>query len=404
MHRGAPPGSACGPRCRRHIRADPVDLRLDLGFDPDRTGFHVEGLVYRADGSPVKGLNPRNQWVRVARLGGRRRGGRAVRGGGVQPPAARRWRLRLPAVAAGRPGHRRSRGPLPHRARRARRLRGGGLGAAAGPRGARPARRRARGVRRPALAGPARHRPVPRPPRRQRHRGHGGRGARRARRGARGPRPGQRPPHLGGRPRPHRLRLAVAGARDGAQGGPHLLQRGLAHGRPPRARLRHVLGPAVRLAQGAPPRGLGRGGRPGARGPLRARGRHVGRVRHQHARRRGPGPAAEPRQAVLPRRVRHRDPRGVAARLLRLHRRPAAAHRAVGFAVVPHPEDLLEHHQPLPAPHLPVGGPRRHPRLHALPAGRHLRLRGVRRRGGARGPQLLRQGGGHPLAAALRLG
>ncbi|TQJ48390.1 glycoside hydrolase family 38 C-terminal domain-containing protein [Phycicoccus sp. SLBN-51] len=44
----------------------PVDLRLDLGFDPDRTGFHVEGLVYRADGTPVKGLNPRNQWVRVA--------------------------------------------------------------------------------------------------------------------------------------------------------------------------------------------------------------------------------------------------------------------------------------------------------------------------------------------------
>lgn len=44
----------------------PVDLRLDLGFDPLRTGFHVEGLVYRADGTPVKGLNPRNQWVRVA--------------------------------------------------------------------------------------------------------------------------------------------------------------------------------------------------------------------------------------------------------------------------------------------------------------------------------------------------
>jgi alpha-mannosidase len=43
----------------------PVDLRLDLGFDPDRTGFHVEGLVYRVDGTPVKGLNPRNQWVRV---------------------------------------------------------------------------------------------------------------------------------------------------------------------------------------------------------------------------------------------------------------------------------------------------------------------------------------------------
>ncbi|MBD3784683.1 MAG: alpha-mannosidase, partial [Micrococcales bacterium] len=42
-----------------------VDLRLDLGFDPDRTGFHAEGLVYRPDGSVVKGLHPRTQWVRV---------------------------------------------------------------------------------------------------------------------------------------------------------------------------------------------------------------------------------------------------------------------------------------------------------------------------------------------------
>ncbi len=49
----------------QHHAGRPVDLRLDLGFDPLRTGFHVEGLVYRADGSPVKGLNPRNQWVRV---------------------------------------------------------------------------------------------------------------------------------------------------------------------------------------------------------------------------------------------------------------------------------------------------------------------------------------------------
>ena len=43
-----------------------VDLRLDLGFDPERTGFHAEGLVYRPDGSPVKGLHPQSQWVRVA--------------------------------------------------------------------------------------------------------------------------------------------------------------------------------------------------------------------------------------------------------------------------------------------------------------------------------------------------
>jgi alpha-mannosidase len=43
----------------------PVEALIDIGFDADRTGFHAEGLVYRGDGSPVKGLNPRSQWVRV---------------------------------------------------------------------------------------------------------------------------------------------------------------------------------------------------------------------------------------------------------------------------------------------------------------------------------------------------
>jgi alpha-mannosidase len=43
-----------------------VEAVLDLGFDPDRPGFSAEGLVYRPDGTVVKGLNPRNQWVRVA--------------------------------------------------------------------------------------------------------------------------------------------------------------------------------------------------------------------------------------------------------------------------------------------------------------------------------------------------
>ena len=42
-----------------------VEALIDIGFDVDRTGFHAEGLVYRRDGSPVKGLNPRSQWVRV---------------------------------------------------------------------------------------------------------------------------------------------------------------------------------------------------------------------------------------------------------------------------------------------------------------------------------------------------
>ncbi|MBP2476275.1 alpha-mannosidase [Crossiella equi] len=43
----------------------PVELVFDLGFDPKLIGFQCEGLAYRADGSPVKGLNPRNTWLPV---------------------------------------------------------------------------------------------------------------------------------------------------------------------------------------------------------------------------------------------------------------------------------------------------------------------------------------------------
>ncbi|QHC24227.1 alpha-mannosidase [Streptomyces sp. GS7] len=42
-----------------------VEAVLDLGFDERMPGFQCEALVYTPDGSPVKGLNPRNQWVRV---------------------------------------------------------------------------------------------------------------------------------------------------------------------------------------------------------------------------------------------------------------------------------------------------------------------------------------------------
>ncbi|GAA2259303.1 alpha-mannosidase [Streptomyces ruber] len=42
-----------------------VEALLDLGFDGGMTGFQCEGLVYRPDGTPVKGLHPRNQWVRI---------------------------------------------------------------------------------------------------------------------------------------------------------------------------------------------------------------------------------------------------------------------------------------------------------------------------------------------------
>ncbi|GHC98763.1 alpha-mannosidase [Zhihengliuella salsuginis] len=43
-----------------------VEAVIDLGFDADLTGFQCEGLVYLPDGTPVKSLNPRNQWVVLA--------------------------------------------------------------------------------------------------------------------------------------------------------------------------------------------------------------------------------------------------------------------------------------------------------------------------------------------------
>ncbi|MEV5610607.1 glycoside hydrolase family 38 C-terminal domain-containing protein [Streptomyces sp. NPDC052225] len=52
-----------------------VEALLDLGFDENMPGFQCEGLVYRPDGTPVKGLNPRNQWVRI---GDRVHGGERV--------------------------------------------------------------------------------------------------------------------------------------------------------------------------------------------------------------------------------------------------------------------------------------------------------------------------------------
>lgn len=43
-----------------------VEAVVDLGFDVNMPGFQCEALVYRPDGSPVKSLNPRNQWIPIA--------------------------------------------------------------------------------------------------------------------------------------------------------------------------------------------------------------------------------------------------------------------------------------------------------------------------------------------------
>ncbi|RDI67598.1 alpha-mannosidase [Nocardia pseudobrasiliensis] len=43
-----------------------VEAVIDLGFDGAIPGFQCEGLVYTPDGTVVKGLSPRNAWVRIA--------------------------------------------------------------------------------------------------------------------------------------------------------------------------------------------------------------------------------------------------------------------------------------------------------------------------------------------------
>jgi alpha-mannosidase len=45
-----------------------VEAVIDLGFPEDAAGFCAEGLIYRPDGSPVRGLHPRQRSVRLERL------------------------------------------------------------------------------------------------------------------------------------------------------------------------------------------------------------------------------------------------------------------------------------------------------------------------------------------------
>ena len=47
-----------------------VEALIDLGFDINMPGFQCEALVYRPDGTPVKSINPRNQWVPVEAVAG----------------------------------------------------------------------------------------------------------------------------------------------------------------------------------------------------------------------------------------------------------------------------------------------------------------------------------------------
>ena len=69
---GAPWGPAWGTTWFRLTGRVPaewagrrVEAVIDLGFDINMPGFQCEALVYRPDGSPVKSINPRNQWLPI---------------------------------------------------------------------------------------------------------------------------------------------------------------------------------------------------------------------------------------------------------------------------------------------------------------------------------------------------
>ncbi|MGB3731099.1 alpha-mannosidase [Microbacterium sp.] len=69
-------GSMWGPawgttwfRLRGEVPADwagkKVEALIDLGFDINMPGFQCEALAYRPDGTPLKSINPRNQWLAI---------------------------------------------------------------------------------------------------------------------------------------------------------------------------------------------------------------------------------------------------------------------------------------------------------------------------------------------------
>ena len=123
---------------------------------------------------------------------------------------------------------------------------------------------------------------------------------------------------------------------------PHLLQRGRADGCRSRVQLRLLVGAAARVDEGALPRALRADQGEGGGGPVHAGRRHVGRARHQPARRRGDGAAVragkrffleefgvETEEVWLP------DTFGYSAALPQIV-------KAVGIEVVPDAEDLVE--------------------------------------------------------------
>ena len=206
----------------------PVDAILNLGFNDLAPGFMGEGMVWRRGrrrrGSPSAGCTPANHVVLFDRSRRGRRARRLPRRGVGEPahvgtpvdrPTATGDTAGSHPIYVGdrdRPGAcaTSTSSDLHHDLRTVIGLR------SQSSRSTRPAPGRSL----------ARDRSQPRRARPRRRVGHRGRaGPRRAGRGAVAAGGAVGPPHLRRRPRPHRLRLALAAPRDRAQVRPHVLER-----------------------------------------------------------------------------------------------------------------------------------------------------------------------------------
>ncbi len=343
-----------------------LELVVDLGFTdaPARVpgrGHWSTGRTARSSrrSSRATGYVP-------ARTTGAGRAGRTVLRSRPRPTRTSRERLELPADAARATRRRPATDPLYRlRARRRRRARRDRLGAAAGPRGPSPACVE-RAARRPAAARESPARPGATWSTSSTRDDVAGTAA--AGRGrARGPccarpRHAERAPGRRRRARPHRLGLAVAGARDGPQVRPHVLQRARPDGRATPT----SSSPARRRSStpgcsDAYPELFERIRSASAEGRFVPGRRHVGRVRHQHARRRGAGPAVRRRasgsssRSSASSRTRSgcRTPSATPAALPQI----VAAAGSRWFLTQKISWNETNRHA---APHVPLGGHRRH--------------------------------------------
>jgi hypothetical protein len=255
-----------------------VEIVVDLGFDADAgPGFQAEGLAFAADGRYLKGIEPRNQYITVVTDA---EGGEAVdiyveaaANPDIIAGAFRPTDLGDRLTAPDKPLYVLKRAALTTRDQEVQALVVDldivtGLIEQLAPTD--PHRGPLTRLRRDPAERCARH---------------GGRRSCCAR--PRSERAGgaERPPRLCDRPCPHRLSVAVADPRNGSQGLPHFLECARAHGGLPRAAVRRLLRPAIRLAARSPPGTVRARARTRRRGALHSDRRHVGRVRHEHARR-----------------------------------------------------------------------------------------------------------------------